>query len=334
MSHIFDALQRSEGNRAKSEGSPSLAATELLERVEQEAASQWIHEAAVAEPAVAVSELSDGMFGSGLGADSAATGGSAAASKLAAADSRLVFSQIRTIHVSLPAHTRLICMTDGDSPALEAFRLLSVRLRHMRRERPLKTVLVTSTIPQEGKSMVAANLACAVAMSAGQKVLLLEGDVRKPSLSKILGIEPPSGLSNCMQGNRSLNDSIFFLDKPGFWLMPAGTSRSGSLEFLQSPQLPGLMEQIVPFFDWVIIDSPPVLPLADTSVWARLSDGILLVTRRGTTDKRQLIRGIDALDPAKLIGAVMNSSTTLNEKYYYYRHSPAEAEPPVSSDSQ
>jgi Mrp family chromosome partitioning ATPase len=94
------------------------------------------------------------------------------------------------------------------------------------------------------------------------------------------------------------------------------------------------MEQIVPCFDWVIIDSPPVLPLADASVWARLSDGILLVTRRGTTDKRQLIRGIEALDPSKLIGAVMNSSTTLNEKYYYYRDPTAEAEPPVSSDSE
>lgn len=327
MSHIFDALQRSEANRASSAGSPSVAATELLERVEQEAAAQWTQEPVEqtsATPADVRFRPEPGMHNIAPAAERAA----------AAADPRLVFSRIRTLPVSLPAYTRLICMTDDDSPALEAFRLLSVRLRHMRRERRLKTVLITSTIPQEGKSMVAANVACALTMSAGQKVLLLEGDVRRPSLSKIFGIEPPSGLSNCLQGDRGLSESIFFLDKPGFWLMPAGTSRSGSLDFLQSPQLPVFMEQIVPCFDWVIIDSPPVLPLADTSVWARLSDGILLVTRRGTTDKRQLIRGIEALDPAKLIGAVMNSSTTLNEKYHYYRQSPAEAQLPVSSESQ
>ncbi|MGC2639265.1 MAG: CpsD/CapB family tyrosine-protein kinase [Acidobacteriaceae bacterium] len=334
MSHIFDALQRSEANRAQSAGSPSLAATELLERVEHEAATQWTHEAAAAEPSTVPSAVSDVAIRTGQSTRNAPPAGSVAASARAAADPRLVFSQIRTLNVALPAYTRLICMTEGDSPALEAFRLLSVRIRHLRRERPLKTVLITSTIPREGKSTVATNLACALAMSGGQKVLLLEGDVRKPSLSAILGIEPPSGLTNCMQGDRSLTESVFFLDKPGFWLMPAGTARNTSLDFLQSPQLPALMEQIVPCFDWIVIDSPPVLPLADTSVWTRLSDGILLVTRRGTTDKRQLMRGIEALDPAKLIGAVMNSSTTLNEKYYYYRHSPAEAQTPVSSDSQ
>jgi Mrp family chromosome partitioning ATPase len=79
------------------------------------------------------------------------------------------------------------------------------------------------------------------------------------------------------------------------------------------------MEQLTAWFDWIIIDSPPVLPLADTSVWARLADGILLVTRQGTTDKRHLQRGLEALEPKKVIGAVVNCSTNSANSDYYYR---------------
>jgi Mrp family chromosome partitioning ATPase len=80
-----------------------------------------------------------------------------------------------------------------------------------------------------------------------------------------------------------------------------------------------MMNQLAAWFDWVIIDSPPVLPLADTSVWTNLADGILLVTRQGTTEKRQLKRGLEALDPQKLIGALMNCSENAARSDYYYR---------------
>jgi Mrp family chromosome partitioning ATPase len=79
------------------------------------------------------------------------------------------------------------------------------------------------------------------------------------------------------------------------------------------------MDQLAAWFDWIIIDSPPVLPLADTSVWSRLADGILLVTRQGTTDKRQLKRGLEALETKKLIGVLLNSSQSSDNRDYYYR---------------
>jgi Mrp family chromosome partitioning ATPase len=78
------------------------------------------------------------------------------------------------------------------------------------------------------------------------------------------------------------------------------------------------VDQLAELFDWVVIDSPPVLPLADTSVWSRLCDGILLVTRQGTSEKRQLQRGVDAIDPQKLIGAILNSSSSAPHSDYYY----------------
>jgi Mrp family chromosome partitioning ATPase len=90
------------------------------------------------------------------------------------------------------------------------------------------------------------------------------------------------------------------------------------LELLQSGKLPALMEQLGQWFDWIVIDSPPVLPLADTSVWMRLADGVLLITRQGITEKRQLKRGLEAVEPKKLIGALLNGSTNSSDTDYYY----------------
>ena len=148
-----------------------------------------------------------------------------------------------------------------------------------------RKLLVTSSIPQEGKSTCSANLACSLALRAQQRTLLLEGDVRRPSLSQIFALAPRPGICEWLREERKLPESIYFLEGPGLWFMPAGSSPSNPLELLQSGKVTTLLDQLAELFDWVIIDSPPVLPLADTSVWARLADGILLVARQGVTRK-------------------------------------------------
>ena len=90
---------------------------------------------------------------------------------------------------------------------------------------------------------------------------------------------------------------------------------------MQSGKLSPLMEQLEAWFDWIVIDSPPVLPLADTSLWSRLADGILLVTRRGITEKQQLQRGLEAIEKSKLLGALVNSSENAAHSDYYQRYS-------------
>ena len=90
---------------------------------------------------------------------------------------------------------------------------------------------------------------------------------------------------------------------------------------MQSGKLSPLMEQLEAWFDWIVIDSPPVLPLADTSLWSRLADGILLVTRKGTTEKQQLQRGLEAIEKSKLLGALVNSSANAAHSDYYQRYS-------------
>jgi capsular exopolysaccharide synthesis family protein len=322
MSHIYDALQRSEAERAGADV-PATAAIELLERAERQAASRWKPESAQ-ELAVAP-ELSNGNLALGaqdLLPDKSATELSAAVEPLQAEEKRRILAQFNTLKVSLPLHSRLVCLTQPDSPATEAFRLLGVRLRHLREGRSFKKILVTSTVPQEGKSTITANLACTLATGARRNILLLEGDVRRPSLSQLFGLGPLPGLCDFLQKKCSLTSAIYRLEEPGFWILPAGSLDANPPEILQSPKLTALMDQLASWFDRVLIDSPPVLPLADTSLWTRVAEGIVLVARQGTTERRQLRRGLEALDPQKLLGVIMNSSTNSSDhEYYYYSRS-------------
>jgi capsular exopolysaccharide synthesis family protein len=322
MSHIFDALQRSEAERSGGDASSIFVATELLELAEREAAAKWDSIEATVEPrrrpASLEHELSPGMERSLPGETIA---GLPAPPRLALADEGSeFFRECQSLQLSITPQNHLVSLADSDSPATEAFRLLSVRLLHLRRDRQLQKVLITSSIPQEGKSVVSANLTCALASATRQKVLLVEGDVRRPSLSKVFGLKPYPGICEWLEGKRSLAASMYRLEPAGVWFFPAGAAPANPLELLEGGKLPVLMEQLAAWFDWIIIDSPPILPLADTSVWTRLADGILLVTRQGTTQKRHLQRGLEALESKKVIGAVLNSSkSSADNDYYAYR---------------
>jgi capsular exopolysaccharide synthesis family protein len=235
------------------------------------------------------------------------------------------FSEFRSVTASPPPDSRLISLTAKESLGAETFRFLSVRLRQLRWNRPLKKLLVTSTIPEEGKTMVSGNLAATLARKREQKILLLEGDIRRPSLGQQLGLSGLPGLSEWLQGDPGPIVNIYHLEGPGFWFLPAGQPPENPLELMQSGRLSELMDRLTSWFDWIVIDSPPVLPLADTSVWTRLADGVLLVTREGRTEKRQLQRGLQVLEPSKLLGVVLNSSKTCDHCNYYQRYGPAAA---------
>jgi capsular exopolysaccharide synthesis family protein len=325
MSHIFDALQRSEAERAGSNGSARPAATELLERAEQQAMLRWKAEV-LGERSEAAPAERDMSSAPGSAPVRAAAENNVETAPANAEERARIFAQIRPLESDRPLLSRLVAVTDSDSAAAEAFRLLAVRMRHLRRDRALRRVLITSSIPQEGKSLVSANLACTLAAGAQQKVVLLEGDLRRPSLMKIFGLDQTTGISEWLQGGRNLTSSIYRLETPGIWIMPAGDAPGNPLELMQSGKLTAMVEQLTAWFDWVLIDSPPVMPLADTSIWSRLSDGILLVARQGITEKRQLKRGLEAIESRKLIGALLNSSTSDDKGYYYYRRTPGDGQ--------
>jgi protein-tyrosine kinase len=231
-----------------------------------------------------------------------------------------------SVEVCVTAPTRLVFFIEPESLAAEKFRLLGVRLRQMQQSRPIKKVLVTSTIAEEGKSMVSANLACVLARRKRQRVLLIEGDLRRPVLAQQFGLGKLEGLTEWLRGEAESPGNIYHLQGPDFWLMPAGHPPTNPLELMQSARLAALIGQVTTMFDWIIVDSPPLLPLADTTVWARLTDGVLLVVREGKSEKRPLERGLEMLEKADLLGVVVNSSTNGNHHNYYQRYASAAKE--------
>jgi capsular exopolysaccharide synthesis family protein len=232
------------------------------------------------------------------------------------------FGRFPSVPISLSRDSRLASLSEKESLGAEKFRFLAVRLRQIQQTRHLKKILITSTIPEEGKSVVSGNLAVTLARRKQQKVLLLEGDLRRPVLAREFGLAHLAGLGEYLQGEPRPTTNIYQLDGAGVWFLPAGKPPENPLELMQSGRLLGLLEQLAAWFDWIIIDSPPILPLADTSVWTRLADGVLLVAREGTTQKRQLQRGLEALDQSKLLGMVLNSCTNADHSNYYQRYGP------------
>jgi capsular exopolysaccharide synthesis family protein len=320
MSRIFDALQRSERERSGSDSATLPEGPELLKHAESHAVSEWND---ATETNVA---SRNGANGNNLLREAVAAMGESPAAPQAsvsktgpAEERRKILNQLKPLPVSLSEQSRLVCLTDKESATAEAMRLLAVRLRDIRRTTPLKKILITSTIPQEGKSMIAGNLACALAHASDERILLVEGDLRRPSLARMFGIDGVPGICECLRTEGGPVKNIYRLEEAGLWILPAGKTPSNPLGLLQSQRLPALMDQLVGYFDWMIIDSPPVLPLADTSIWMRMADGIFLVTRIGTTEKHQLEKGLEALPAAKMLGALVNSSVESAYSGYYYR---------------
>jgi capsular exopolysaccharide synthesis family protein len=325
MSHIFDALQRAESESTGAESPRFSLATELLQ-----AAEQKIREAAAGDQPAQV-ESSGAVSATELlqaaelrmheaAADTQQRTQAASSIPTPAAAPFGDLERCPVLQVSIPQDTRLVAVGKEESLGAEKFRFLAVRLRHLRQSRPLRKILITSTIPQEGKSTVAANLACTLARRRQQKTLLLEGDLRRPTLAARFGLGRIPGLCEWLSG-QTAGINLYRLESLGLWVLPAGAAPQNPLELMQSGKLLPLMNQLEAWFDWIVIDSPPVLPLADASMWSRLADGILLVTRKGTTEKKQLVRGIETLEKSKLLGALVNSSANAAHTDYYQRYS-------------
>jgi capsular exopolysaccharide synthesis family protein len=318
MSNIFDALQRAELENSEGEKLTFSLATELLQAAEQKLRdSGALIEHPVVQSAAPNAVQSTVQTAAQPGLDAFDVDPAAPLEDL---------ERCPVLSVSIQEESRLVSLHKEGSLGAEKFRFLAVRLRHLRQSRPLKKILITSTIPQEGKSTVAANLACTLARRKTQKTLLLEGDLRRPNIASRFGLGQLPGLCEWLSGETPAIN-LYRLENLGFWMLPAGTAPENPLELMQSGKLSPLMEQLEAWFDWIVIDSPPVLPLADTSLWSRLADGILLVTRKGVTEKQQLQRGMEAVEKSKLLGALVNSSSNAAHSDYYQRYTSATSDP-------
>jgi len=223
----------------------------------------------------------------------------------------------RSVMVQPPPTARLVAWSDPNSLGAEKFRALSVRLDAMRRHNELKSVQVTSSVINEGKSFVAANLAVTLAKYSGSKTLLIEGDLHRPTLASVFGLRDLQGLSDWWTGrNQDLGRYLLQFTGTSLWFLPAGKVCDRPSEILRSAQLAEAISQLASQFDWIVIDSTPMLPVIDANLWSRLVDGTLLVVREGVAPLKALKKGLQSLDHPKLIGVVVNEASDFDQIDY------------------
>jgi capsular exopolysaccharide synthesis family protein len=183
----------------------------------------------------------------------------------------------------------------------------------------LKTLLVTSPQPQDGKSTVVLNLATALAEQGQRKVLVLEGDLSRPTLSKHLGLPNRPGLGECLDDNKDPLPLLRKIEPLGWYLLSAGETRGNPAELLQSPTLAQIFETVTRYFEWIIVDSPPVIPLTDTLSLKHHVDAGLLVVRADQTPRSMVENAVARIGSKHLLGLIFNGSEELGRAYSDYR---------------
>jgi capsular exopolysaccharide synthesis family protein len=213
--------------------------------------------------------------------------------------------------------SRLVAWTNPNSLGAEKFRALAMRFDHSREQRELKSFQVTSSVIDEGKTLVAANISVTLAKYSGCKTLLVEGDLHRPSLTRLFGHLELPGLNDWWSGSDSaLSRYVYRMQDTPLWFLPAGKPTEQPADVLRSRRFKEAFQLLAEQFEWTVVDSTPMLPIVDVNLWSKLLDGTLLVVREGVAPIKDLKRGLQALDHPKLIGVVFNEATELNQAGY------------------
>jgi capsular exopolysaccharide synthesis family protein len=182
----------------------------------------------------------------------------------------------------------------------------------------MKTLLITSPMPNDGKSTVALNLATVLADRGKHRVLLIGADLHHPTLTQHLGISDGNGLAECLEDGLKPLSVIRRLEPLGWYILPAGKARGNPTELLQSGALTQIKEELSQHFEWILIDSPPVIPLADVLALKQRSDATLLVVRAGRTPADSVEQTITLLGRKHVIGVVLNGIENVDRTYSRY----------------
>jgi len=213
----------------------------------------------------------------------------------------------------------LFCNSHNHALGSEEFRRLRTRLYQLRQKNKLHTLLITSALPKEGKTFVAANLAQIIGRQQGRRVLLIDADLRCSQLHTLLGAPQTPGLTDYLKSEadefaimqRGPQENLFFI--------PGGTRASNPLELLGNGHLKNLLERVGAAFDWVILDSPPAIPVSDPSLLADMTDGVLLVLHSAVTPLDMALKIREEFQHKHLLGVVLNQSEPrLGYGSYYY----------------
>jgi capsular exopolysaccharide synthesis family protein len=223
--------------------------------------------------------------------------------------------------------------TLGDrGESIEQFRGLRSQLYQLRDQSPLRTILVSSGMPAEGKSFIVANLAISLARNKNSSVLLIDADLRGPSLHTVLGAPQTPGLTEYLAGVAEAHDILqrnqnphivegdFVRNIPNLTFIPAGAGGDNSSELVANHRIEELIATLAPHFDWILIDTPPALAFADAVDLAHAADAVLLVARAATTSYDAAQRTQAAFSNSRILGFALNAVRDVprNTSYYYY----------------
>ncbi len=246
--------------------------------------------------------------------------------KPAATHRRGVVEPIR-FNPDLHIDPHIIVAADPKSPISEQYRIVRTNLQSMKPLTNAKVLLVTSSVHGEGKSVSSLNLAISLAQQQGMKVLLIDADLRASTMDWWLGIKLERGLSTALAEEGSLDGLLVNLVEDKLWILPAGPQPHHPAELLDSTNMKRIIESARMQFDVVVIDSPPVLPVADPGILGRLVDGVILIVRSGKTQRGTVEKTKALLNQtkAKIIGCLLTHAEFSAAGYYgygygYYRY--------------
>lgn len=231
-----------------------------------------------------------------------------------------LLDKVQEVAFNPAPEAHLIDATRPHEAPTEEFRTLRTRLNHLQSLQPIHSVVVTSPSPAEGKSLAAVNLALAQSHLAGNLTLLADFDFRRPIVHNLFQIERSPGVTDYLLGKAALEDTIKRIAGTNLYVMPAGEAVINPLELLNLQEVRVLIQNLPKLFNWVILDSPPLLFAADANLLSTMSDGAIIVVRIGYTTVDSITRAMQSLCQNNVLGIVANGARRgeLYSKYTYY----------------
>lgn len=213
----------------------------------------------------------------------------------------------------------LITKMNPRSPISEQFRTIRTNLQFASIDEPLQSMLITSAGPSSGKSLIAANLAVVYAQQE-KKTLLIDADLRKPTVHYTFRVDNLRGLSNILVGDTILEETVLETDADHLDILTCGPIPPNPTELLASKRMEEILNHAKQLYDVIIFDTPPILAVTDAKILANIVDGCMLVIRSKQTKLEEVERAIDLLDDghAKMLGAILNDKDKSDSSYYYY----------------
>ena len=231
-----------------------------------------------------------------------------------------LLERIEEIPFNPAPDAHLIDATRPHEAPSEEFRTLRTRLNHLQGLTPIHTIVVTSPSPAEGKSMGAVNLALAESHLAGNHTILCDFDFRRPIVHTMFQVDRSPGITDYLLGKATIDQIVKKVAGTNLSILPAGEAVINPLELLNLPQVKDLLSNLERVYNWVVLDTPPLLFAADANLLSTMSNGTVLVVRLGVTTVDSITRAIQSLCENNILGTVVNGARRgeLYSKYTYY----------------